>query len=113
MTLPDPDKNAVSAFRLTCSVAEKRIHETASITERIIWGEHALKRMDERGITDVQVLEILRTGMVVDQPAKTERDEWQCKIIKELRGKRKAGVVVIILHKGRLFLKTVEWEDIR
>lgn len=105
--------SSVSAFRLTPAVAERRIRETAADSDFIIWGDHALERMDERGITDVQVLEILRTGMVVETPAKTECDEWQCKIVKELRGRRKAGVVTIILHNGRLFLKTVEWEDMR
>ncbi len=98
-------------FRLTPAVAEKRIRETAQDSFQIIWGEHALERMDERGFTDVQVLEILRTGMVVELPEKTELDEWKCKIVKELRGRRKAGVVTIILLNGRLFLKTVEWED--
>ena len=105
--------NAVCAFRLTPGVAEGRIRKAALASENIIWGKHALDRMEERGITDVQVLEILRNGMVVDLPDKTDLDEWQCKIVKELRGKRKAGVVVIILHLDRLFLKTVEWEDVK
>jgi hypothetical protein len=43
----------------------------------------------------------------------TEGGEWQCKIVKHIRGGRDAGVVTIILHDGRLFLKTVEWEDRR
>lgn len=82
-------------------------------SDSIIWGDHALERMDERGITDIQVLEILRSGMVIESPSKSEFGEWQCKIIKELRGRRSAGVVTIFLHNGRLFLKTVEWEDLR
>jgi len=30
-----------------------------------------------------------------------------------LRGVREAGVVLIILKSDRLFIKTVEWEDVR
>lgn len=103
----------ITSIRVTPDVAERMIREAAKDTDRIIWGVHALERMDERGISDVQVLEILRTGMVFDAPEKTENGEWKCKIVKQLRGRRSAGVVTIFLHNGRLFLMTVEWEDIK
>jgi hypothetical protein len=108
----DGSQNPISLFRLTPSVAEKRIREAAQDSDNVIWGDHALERMDERGITDVQVLDTLRTGMVFDLPEQTELGEWKCKIVKELRGRRKAGVVTIILLNGRLFIKTAEWEDV-
>src|SRR5688500_9168465 len=92
---------AVSVFRLTRSVAESRIHKIAQDSDNIIFSEHALERMEERGIDDIQVLEILRTGMVVDDPTRTEFKEWKCKIVKKLRGGREAGVVTIILQSGK------------
>jgi hypothetical protein len=49
----------------------------------------------------------------MDQPTRTERNEWKCKVVKQLKGNREAGAVTIILHNGKLFVKTVEWEDLR
>jgi len=69
--------------------------------------------MEERGIYDVAVLEILRLGTIDGNPEITERKEWKCKMVKRIRGAREAGVITIILHNGRLFIKTVEWEDLR
>ncbi|MCJ9721136.1 DUF4258 domain-containing protein [Agrobacterium sp. SHOUNA12C] len=104
---------SVSSFRLTPRVAETRIHMAAADSANVIFGNHVLERMDERGIPDVQVLDILRTGYVNATPERTENDEWKCKIVKEIRGRRQAGVVTIILNNGRLFLMTVEWEDVK
>jgi hypothetical protein len=110
----NPGKSsAVTNFRLTASEATRRIHQTAARTEYVIFGDHALERMDERGITDAQVYEVLRQGDVTEPPALTELGEWKCKIVKQLRGGREVGVVTIVLKNGKLFIKTVEWEDVR
>jgi hypothetical protein len=69
--------------------------------------------MEERGIFDIAVFEILKTGLIDGNPEVTEHQEWKCKMVKKLRGAREAGVVTIILHNGKLFIKTVEWEDLR
>jgi hypothetical protein len=107
-----PKSSIVTTFRLTANEAARRIHQTAERTEYVIFGQHALERMEERGITDAQVYEVLRTGHVTEPPALTELGEWKCKIVKQLRGDREAGVVTIILKSGKLFIKTVEWEDV-
>ena len=67
--------------------------------------------MEQRDIFDVQLFEILRTGMVIGNPELTEYSEWKCKIVKKLRGAREAGAVTVIMRTGKLFIKTVEWED--
>jgi hypothetical protein len=105
--------SVVTNFRLTAREAERRIHKTAEKTEYVIFGDHALERMDERNITDAQVYEVLRTGHVTEQPALTELGEWKCKVTKGLRGGREVGVITIILKNGKLFVKTVEWEDVQ
>jgi hypothetical protein len=105
--------SAVTNFRLTTTEATRRIHQTAARTEYVIFGDHTLERMDERGITDAQVYEVLRQGQVMELPALTELGEWKCKIVKQLRGGREVGVITIILKNGKLFIKTVEWEDVR
>lgn len=108
-----PLKTSVVQYRLTIAMAQKRIREAATESGNIIFGNHALERMEQRGIYDVQVLEILRTGMIVDNPEQTEFREWKCKVVKKLRGAREAGVITVIMNSGKLFIKTVEWEDLR
>ena len=102
----------VSPMRLTPAVAEKRIREAAKDSQNVILGNHARERMAERDIFDVDVFRTLRTGHVDDQPEKTEQGEWKCKATLKIRGGRTAGVVVIILISGKLFVKTVEWENL-
>jgi hypothetical protein len=106
------DGKIVTPMRLTAAVAQKRIRELAQITKNVIWGAHARERMREREIFDVDVLRVLREGTVDEAPELTERNEWKCKVTLKIRGGRTAGVITIILHNGRLFVKTVEWEDL-
>lgn len=101
----------VSAFRMPVHVAEKRIKQLAADSGLIDWGNHALERMEERSILDVEVLRVLRGGNVTGSPEMTKNGEWKCKMISRIRGSRDVGVVTIILLNNRLFIKTVEWED--
>jgi hypothetical protein len=101
----------VTEYRLTTQVAEKRIRAIAAVTENVILGNHARERMVERDIFDVDVFRILRTGHVDEPPEQTEQGEWKCKVVLKIRGGRTAGVITIILHNNKLFVKTVEWED--
>jgi len=70
-----------------------------------------MDRLLERGVADIEVYRILKTGYVMEEPERTERGEWKCKVVKQLRGQRELGVVTIIIEQNRLFVKTVEWED--
>lgn len=108
----EPSARRVTSFRLTRALAEQRIKALAETSDNISWSVHALNRMDEREIFDGDVLRILRRGMVDGDPEKTPKGEWKCKMVYGLRGSREAGVVVIILKRGGLFIKTVEWEDL-
>lgn len=109
----DPSPRKVTAFRLTVALAEKRIREVAATSSRVIFGNHARERMREREIDDIDVLRILRSGHVIENPAPAEAGEWKCKIVRQMKGTRDVGVVAIILRSGSLFIKTVEWEDMR
>lgn len=103
----------VTRYRLTLAIAEARIKSTAQASENIKWSLHALSRMNEREIFDVDVLRILRRGVICGEPEETNSGEWKCKMVLRLRGTREAGAVLIILRKGALLIKTVEWEDLR
>lgn len=108
-----PPAQHVTRYRMTPGIAERRIRNLAKASDNIAWSVHALQRMNEREIFDVDVLRILREGMVIDPPEETKnRGEWKCKIVFKLRGAREAGAVVIVLRTDRLFVKTVEWEDL-
>jgi hypothetical protein len=101
--------------------ARQIIQKIAQDTSRIDWSVHAQQRMEEREITDADVLAILRQGDIAATPERNERGEWECEVVHRLRGARDAGVVTIILtnptlfgeHGARLFIKTVMWKDWR
>ena len=102
----------VVLLRLTAAVATKRIQALAADSENIKWSNHALARMNEREIFDVDVIRILCTGSIVGDPEPADEGEWKCKFVKRIRGGRDAGVVIILLPSGKLLVKTVEWEDV-
>ena len=103
----------VLQFRLRPEKAEQIIRETALDTSKVILGDHTRERIEERGISDIEIYRLLQTGHVFEDPVRTEQNEWKCKVIKKLKGTRDAGAVTIILHDGMLFVKTIEWEDWR
>jgi hypothetical protein len=59
-------------------------------------------------------IEVLRGGCVKgDIEPGQQPGEWKLKIAKTIKGRREAGVAVLIIREQRLLVKTVEWEDIR
>jgi hypothetical protein len=107
------EEKKVLEFKLRAKDALKRIRDRASDSGNIIWGSHALERMEERGIVTQDVLRILRQGQIEGDLEATGRGngEWKCKMTLRIRGARTAGVIVVMLGGGKLFVKTVEWED--
>lgn len=105
------NKSNVAQMRLTPSVAQSRIRKIAENSENVILGNHARDRMIEREILDVEVFRVIRNGDVKGQPELTDFKEWKCKVVLKIRGGRTAGVIIVLLHSGKLFVKTVEWES--
>jgi len=84
----------------------------AGHSERVIFSDHAIERMDERGVTDEEVLSVLRLGEIRGAVAPGDGcGEWRCKVVARPRGSRLLGVVTIVMLDDYLFIKTVEWED--
>ena len=111
--MSDDKTSSVSPMRLTAAVAQSRIRKAALVTANVKISFHAREQATTREIFDVGVFRVLRGGYVDDAPVKTDFEgEWKCKITLKIRGGRTAGVVVIILPNGKLFVKTVEWEDL-
>jgi hypothetical protein len=90
------------------------IHRLAVDTKNIAWGVHAKERMVERDIDDRVAVDVLRTGSLQGpiDPGNNP-GEWKVKMVKEVKGRREVGVVVITIRNARLFVKTAEWEDLR
>jgi Domain of unknown function (DUF4258) len=98
---PRPDRLATTIRRL------------AADTSKIAWSDHARKRMHEREITVMAVLDVVRTGYPSGEvePGK-HPGEWKLKLSKPIKGRREAGVVVLVIRERRVLVKTVEWEDV-
>lgn len=89
------------------------VQAAASDSGNVKFGMHALERMEERGITTLDALRVLRQGDIKGGiEAGINTGEWKCKIVRQIRGSREVGVVTVVMSSGRLFVKTVEWEDL-
>jgi hypothetical protein len=90
------------------------IQMVAVHSERVVFSEHAEERMVERGISDIDVYRALQRGSITGpiRPGKN-KGEWGCKVSYRIRGSRDIGVVTIVICEKTLWVKTVEWEDIK
>lgn len=111
---PEPDpKQIVQPIAISVRTIEVMVHQLAQKTENIAWSDHAMERMTERGITDVMAVDVLRAGSAKGQVEPgTNPGEWKIKMTRPVKGRREVGVVVLTVRNARLFVKTVEWEDL-
>jgi hypothetical protein len=112
MTEP-PTTRKIVQFRLRPGSVEARVKDLAVDTGNIDWSFHAQERMEVREIYDADVLRVLRNGHIEGSPETVGPGEVKCKMVKPIRGNREIGVVTIIVRDSRLFIMTVEWEDLR
>ncbi len=70
--------------------------------------------MDERDISDMEVFEVLRVGLIEGAPwIESKTGDDACKVVLRRKKSRAIGVVTIVLKVDKLVVKTVEWEDVR
>jgi hypothetical protein len=69
--------------------------------------------MEERGITRLDAVRVLQRGSISGdiEPGRNP-GEWKCKVVARLKGSREIGAVTIVVEERKLFVKTVEWEDL-
>ncbi len=93
----------------------EQIRGYAADSENVAFSNHALERMEERDITDVEVIRVLQQGSIAGSPWVEERKgDMACKVVQRQPCGRSIGVVTIIITpQGRLLVKTVEWEDVK
>ena len=103
----------LAEFRPTHQKLLATIRILAANSENVAFGDHALDRMDERGITTLDVLRVLRTGEIVGSiEAGRALGEWKCKVVERRKRAREIGVATVVMKQRKLFIKTVEWEDL-
>ncbi|WP_448149049.1 DUF4258 domain-containing protein [Labrys miyagiensis] len=109
----------LAKFRPRVADLEKTIRRLAADSENVRWRArhyetHAESRMEWRDITDQMMFEVLQTGSIKGsiEPGRNP-GEWKVKMCKQMKGRREVGVVTLVINQARLFVKTVEWEDIR
>lgn len=104
----------VVPFRSDTRKLEGVIRRIAQETLRVAFTEHALERMDERSITDLDVYRTLRSGYVEPESIKPGKcpNEQICKVLKPIKGARDLGVVTVVIRSEELVIITVEWEDL-
>ena len=92
----------------------RTIRKYAEDSANIIFTAHAQERMEERDISDADVLRILRNGDLRGVVVQAEeKSGYKLKMVHLLRGNREAGVVTIIFsNTTELRVVTVEWEDL-
>jgi hypothetical protein len=100
-------------FRPRPETFRNLVQRLAADTVKIGWAKHAHERMAQRGISDKFALDALRFGVVKGAiDAGANPGEWKGKMTHRAKGRREVGVVVITVRHQRLFVKTVEWEDL-
>src|SRR5688572_24252654 len=91
-----------------------RIKHLAKDSKNVAFSDHAEERMDERGITDMDALRVLRIGEISGPiEAGKHEGEWKCKVAAPVKGKREVGVATLLIRNRKLRVKTVEWEDLK
>jgi len=111
--MADEPRRKVLDFSPRADDLQRVIREIADADRHVYLGSHTRERMEERGITRIDAVRVLQRGHICGsiKPGKN-RGEWKCKVVARLKGSREIGVVAITVKERRLFVKTVEWEDL-
>ena len=71
----------VVLFRLSRPKAREVIRACAANSAQVHFTDHANKQMKVRRITPMQVLKCLKTGAIIEGPAKSIHGNWECTVL--------------------------------
>jgi hypothetical protein len=93
--------------------AQKEVRRIVALgASHVIFTDHAIERMDERGFYRHDVMNALRLG-TVDCAPRQDKGGMSCKVTRRMSSGRDCGVVNVIKAIGdKLIIVTVEWEDV-
>ncbi len=75
---------------------QQHIRRVASLSERVVFTEHAYGRMALRSVSDLEVLECLRQG-VIQRPPQTDKSTGSLKCRMEFFGTSRNLAVIVAL----------------
>ena len=78
--------------------ASKILKATAENSSRVIFTHHAIERMCQRGISQLDVLRILKTARITKGPSEEANGSWKMTIEGISAGSLISAVVVIDYH---------------
>ena len=70
----------VLEINLTKLAAEKLLRELAMDSSKVVFSIHARGRGTQRKISNLQILECLRKGRIIEGPAKAVKGNWEIKL---------------------------------
>lgn len=98
--------------RLDIRDATRLINTLAKDSAKIFLLPHARQREQQRDFIRKDIEEILRYGMVYNEPVKDEHGCWRYLVkCPRFRGIRDAAAVTVIQKDDNLVIITVEWVD--
>lgn len=103
----------VVPFRPRRSDLEQIVRSLAEDDRKVFFGPHARERMTARGITRLDALKVLRRGHIEgDIEPGANPGEIKIKMVATIKGSREIGVISVVINGTKVFVKTVEWEDL-
>lgn len=83
--------------------ARDLIGQVLQDSANLIWKEHVYERMEQRGVTDMQVLQVLRRGAVTADPVFGRERNWEVRMEADTGGERiRVGAAIDVNGMGFL-----------
>ena len=103
-------KNEPRNIRLSRTKATEIIRNAAQNSSLVFITNHALDRMEERGITATQINAVLGSGRIVEGPtADLMKGNWQCTVTGFAAGETLKLAIAIENDQNGVIVITVMW----
>lgn len=90
------------SFAMSAAAFRTKLRDLARASENVRFTAHARLRMRQRGIDDLQVLHVLRSGSVEEGPALDMRGNWKATMTGLAAGERVR--VAAALYEGAIVI---------
>ncbi len=84
-------------IEMNAAMAKRVIAETAADSGRVVLTRHVIMRMRQRNITRPQIDDCLFHGVIIEEPVRTSKGGWECKMRRRFAGDL-IDLVVAIKH---------------
>ena len=102
--------SGATPFPLSRPKAAAILRQAAQAEDRVAFTGHAVRRMRQRHITRLQVLNCLARGRIVEGPVPDVHGNWACRVEGFAAG-RTLGVAAAIIPPDEAVIVTAFWVD--